>query len=465
MITILSVVLRLLAVLYLGNAVETLPGVADQTSYHMLAQRVIEGHGLTFDRFWWPYTQPGAQTGMWSYFYTLYLTAIYTIFGPNPLAARIIQAVIVGVLHPTIAFLLGREVFGRRAGLLAAAFTAVYIYFVYYAATLMTEPFYITGILAALYLFLRIAVAQPRQELRLAVALGVVLGATVLLRQLFLLIIPFLLLWLWSARFLASRRITAKSGQSAPGLALRSFFRSRRAPLLPTAVIIGLIALMILPFTLYNASRFDRFVLLNTNAGYAFFWANHPIYGIKFLATLPPEIGSYQELIPAEFRGLDEPALEQALMNQGVRFVIDDPVRYVLLTLSRIPVYFKFWPSSESGLISNISRVGSFGLFLPLMVAGLVYSLAHKEVRQQTLGNASLLLLFAGIYTGIHLLSWSLIRYRLPVDAILLIYAGLAGSVIWAYIESRRLPQKAGSSQNGNIDGHSGVFHSSNDTR
>jgi hypothetical protein len=30
------------------------------------------------------------------------------------------------------------------------------------------------------------------------------------------------------------------------------------------------------------------------------------------------------------------------------------------------------------------------------------------------------------IYTTIHLLTWTLVRYRLPVDAILIIFAGLA---------------------------------------
>jgi hypothetical protein len=35
-------------------------------------------------------------------------------------------------------------------------------------------------------------------------------------------------------------------------------------------------------------------------------------------------------------------------------------------------------------------------------------------------------MLFASIYTLIHLLSWALIRYRLPVDAVLLIFAALA---------------------------------------
>ncbi len=33
---------------------------------------------------------------------------------------------------------------------------------------------------------------------------------------------------------------------------------------------------------------------------------------------------------------------------------------------------------------------------------------------------------FAIVYTGIHLLTWALIRYRLPVDMVLIPFAGVA---------------------------------------
>lgn len=431
MILLLSVLLRVAAALYLGNMVEVLPGTFDQVSYHALALRVLDGHGFSFAGPSWPMTAAGAPTAHWSFLYTLYLAAVYALFGPNPIVARLIQAVIVGVLQPYLAYRLGGRVFGERAGLLAAAFTAVYIYFIYYTATLMTEPFYITALLAALFLLLQLRERRPG-ETRTALALGLALGAAVLLRQLFLMLMPFLLLWLWLIRLI-----------DTPGRRPVAFLRSERAPWRPTVIVVGLVVLMILPFTLYNTGRFGRVLLLNTNAGYAFFWANHPVYGTKFEGILPPEKGTYQELIPPELRHLDEAALEGALLARGLGFVRDDPGRYMLLSLSRIPVYFMFWPSAGSGMVSNVSRVGSFGLFLPLMLGGLIYSLAHRETRRRSFGDASLLLLFAGLYTALHLLSWALIRYRLPVDAILLIYAGLAADAVWRRIAPQPAPDIA----------------------
>jgi 4-amino-4-deoxy-L-arabinose transferase-like glycosyltransferase len=403
MTLIVSVILRCITALFLGNQVVQLPGTADQLSYHSLALRVLQGYGFSFGQTWWPLTQANAPTAHWSFLYTGYLVLIYALFGPNPLVARLVQAVLVGLLHPYLAYLIGRRLFGNAVGLATAILTSVYTYFVYYSATLMTESFYITAILGGIYLALRIAEPgiSTRFPLKMAFLLGLTLGLAVLLRQLFLLFVPFLFLWLlWAG------------GRRKIGVVLLA------------GLVIGA---LILPITLYNASRFDRFVLLNTNAGYALFWGNHPIYGTHFESILPREMGSYQELIPEELRHLDEAALDQALLRLGIQFIVEDPVRFGLLSLSRIPAYFMFWPTSDSGLVSNFSRVSSFGLMLPFMLYGLWISLKRigSALFQSPPAPILLLLLFISIYTLIHLLSWALIRYRLPVDAVLLIFAGL----------------------------------------
>jgi hypothetical protein len=191
---------------------------------------------------------------------------------------------------------------------------------------------------------------------------------------------------------------------------------------------------MILPWTVRNYRAFDTFVLLNTNSGYVFFWANHPIYGTQFVGILPDNGPTYGQLLPTELLSLNEAELDKALFARGVGFVIDDPVRYALLSLSRTREYFKFWPSADSSMISNISRVGSFGLFLPLMLYGFGLAVVHVWRSRGNASNwaanrpnwASLVLLigFMGLYTAMHLLTWALIRYRLPVDAVLLLFAG-----------------------------------------
>jgi len=98
-------------------------------------------------------------------------------------------------------------------------------------------------------------------------ALGLTLAAVVLLRQLFLGFVPFLFLWL----ALAAYRHKAWQG----------FITS-------SVIAVAIMAAAIVPATIFNYARFGRFVLLNTNAGFAFYWANHPSHGTNFIEILPP---------------------------------------------------------------------------------------------------------------------------------------------------------------------------------
>jgi hypothetical protein len=77
-IPVLSVLLRIADALYLGDAIEEIQGgTHDQIGYDMLAQRVADGHGFTFDRQWWPQTRAGEPIAHWSNVHTLFLAGIY----------------------------------------------------------------------------------------------------------------------------------------------------------------------------------------------------------------------------------------------------------------------------------------------------------------------------------------------------------------------------------------------------
>jgi len=413
-----SVLLRVIAALLLGNQVLPMPGIFDQISYHTLSTRVLEGHGFTFATQWWPMTRAGEPTAHWSFLYTLYLASVYAVFGINPLVARIIQAIIVGLAGPWLVYRLASSTFQSRdpvhsssdsapqVALLAAAWFAVYGYFIYYAAALMTEAFFIISILWSLDCAVRIV---KEGEPLLFLELGLAFGITVLLRQTYFIIIPFLLIWL----FWANRRMRGHP------IAWRTLVWGSLATIL-------ILVLLVAPFTYYNARQFGHFVLLNTNAGFAFFWANHPVHGVKFEPLYTTEMPSYQEVIPVELRDLDEAALDQALMKVGIKFVLDDPARFFVLTLSRIPEHFLFWPLPGSSVPSNLTRVLSIGLALPFMIAG--GWLWFQDIRKGSifLETGLLLVLFICIYVGLHLVSWASVRYRLPTDAVGLVFAARA---------------------------------------
>jgi 4-amino-4-deoxy-L-arabinose transferase-like glycosyltransferase len=413
----LAVILRLGSALYQGNTVTDLPGVYDQISYDGLARRVVDGFGFSFAEGHWPATRAGEPTAHWSYLYTLYLAAIYKVFGPTPLIARIIQALIAGIFQTLLVWRIGTRLFNRTVGLVAAALSAVYIYFFYYAGALITETFYIIGILWILDCAFRL-VATTRDEFGIRwrgwLELGLAMGVTVLLRQVFLLFLPFLFLWLWW-------NLRGKEADRWKQILHWSAVKG-----LATATLV--LALMIVPFTIRNQRAFGTFVLLNTNAGFAFFWGNHPVHGTHFIPLLPVTGPSYQDLIPPELLVLNEGALDKALLGEGIRFVLDDPMRFVLLSISRIEEYIKFWPSADSGLVSNLSRVGSFGILLPFMLHGLWMSFSYlkEPVYAGQRANLLIIYMFILVYALVHLLTWTLIRYRLPIDAFLLFFSALS---------------------------------------
>ncbi|MGD2147716.1 MAG: glycosyltransferase family 39 protein [Anaerolineae bacterium] len=447
-----SVLLRIAVACYLGSAFdETRGGTYDQISYDMLARRVASGHGFRFDRDWWPYARANQPTAFWSYLYTGYLALTYRIFGHTPLLGRMLQALVVGLLTPLFLYRIGMRASNRRVGLFASAIAAVYLYFVHYAASLMTEAFYITALLWSFDVVARLVetlkgltglerLSRSATSLGSGMELGLAMGITLLLRQVVLFFFIPMLLWIvW--------------------VAIR---HSQLRAVIPTLVLSAVVTATVLaPWVWRNHEVFGVLGLPNSNAGFAFFWSNHPVQGVRFEPVLSPERGlSYQELIPAELRHLNEAELDRALLRRGLAFVLDDPWRYFRLCLSRIPVFFLFWPTADSSLLSNAARVLSFGLFLPLMLYGLALNTVRASKRCRREGLTAFLRmsasqpflwgLFILVYTSVHLASWANVRYRLPVDAFLILFAacGIDHLVaryphLWPRIAAAAMPNRS----------------------
>ena len=427
LILLVSVVLRVAVALYLGDVVDAPPLLTDQRSYHALGERLVTGHGFSFATGWYPFTPPDTPTAHWSFLYSLFVAAVYGLLGTHVLYARLVQAVLGGILLPWMVYRLNRRLFqtpwlqtkiaarhlnAEYLALIATGVAAVYFYFVLYAATLMTETFYISALLWSLEMSLALA---EKITWRRALAFGLSLGIATLLRQSILPWAAVLAVWLLWAGY-------------------RSGGVRRAIGALVTAAVI--VVAMIAPFTIRNYRVYGQFLLLNSNAGYAMYSAQHPMQGTNFQEfTGAP--------LPDDLTGLNEAQMDRLLMQRGIGFVLADPGRYVLLSLSRIPDYFEFWPTASTTLINNLGRVGSFGLFLPFMLYGLW--LALRLARPKAAGGwrnfsttpIALLLLFIIVYTLMHILTWAMPRYRLPVDAVALSFAALALYDIFNWVTNR----------------------------
>lgn len=416
-ILIVSVVLRIGVALYYGNWV---PPNQDDNSYSQLGWRVANGHGYSFDRAWYPFTPAETPTAHWSFLYTAFVAGIYALVGYQPLVVRLVGAILGGLLLPWMVYRFTARLLPRRQrlALLAAACAAVYAYFVLYAARIMTETFYIAAVLWSMERAL-----AWRDELeagqgispQLVLTLGLSLGLATLLRQSILPWVLVLSLWLlWLG------------------------YRWRRLlDVLKALALAGLLTLAcILPFTIRNHVVYGEFLLLNSNAGYAMYSGQHPMHGISFQehAAAP---------LPDDLDGTNEAQWDRALLGRGMRFVLDDPGRYLLLSLSRVVDYYRFWPTADSSLLFNVGRVVSFALFMPFMLYGLFGQVrrlvkASRDCCHWTTRPLALVLLFVTFYPLLHILTWAMIRYRLPVDAVMLSLAASALLDLWHWLRSNR---------------------------
>ena len=398
-----ALLLRLGVAVYLGDTIEGEQQVRafDQHSYQALAQALLGGRGYSFDTAWYPgFTPAHTPTAHWSFLYPLYLAGVYLLSGVHPLAARLVQALLAGGLATWLVYRLGKALFNPTVGVAAAGLSAFYLYFIFYDATLMTEPFFICAVLGLLLLGLQMSglaqdAARPRDQAPALwewALLGGLAGAAALLRQTILFWLPVQLAWMvW-------RLWREKVKGALPG-ALAS---------------LGVALLVILPWTVRNARVYHAFLPLNSNAGYALYSANHPDHGVRFdqdyAAPLPEDLLA---------KNLNEAQWNAELTRRGLEFMFQDAGRYARLTLNKATVFFNFGFSLESSLASNLMRVGSYGLYLPFFVLGLVLSWQERR-------RAAIIYLFALLFAGLHLLSWASARYRLPIDAALMPFAALA---------------------------------------
>ena len=79
--------------------------------------RAIAGHGFSYEQGWYPFTPANTPTAHWSFLYSLYVAGVYGLFGVHPLAVRLAQAVLGGLLLPWLVYRLGRRLYspGSRA--------------------------------------------------------------------------------------------------------------------------------------------------------------------------------------------------------------------------------------------------------------------------------------------------------------------------------------------------------------
>jgi 4-amino-4-deoxy-L-arabinose transferase-like glycosyltransferase len=352
----------------------------DSAIYHQIAVNVCSGKGLTQDPQTALFRPPG---------YPLFLAGCYSVFGPNLRVVGFAQAVL-GALTALVIFFLARYLFDDTTGWIAAAIAAVYPFFVFYSALLLTETLFIALLTGGMALLIH---AARSQRLGSAALAGLVLGLGVLTRSSLIGFIVFVAPFWW----LATR--ARGLGRSAQAYAL---------------MLLGL-AIVLSPWVIRNYRLTGHLVLTTLQAGHDLYEANSPE------ATGGPASHLIDWDKATEGRKLTEYERDRFLRGKALAYIRDHPGRFLRLAVVKFARFWSPIPNYEkyrTSLYNTLSLL-SFGPVLGLAVAGAV------QFRRRW---PELLLLLSPVcyYSLLHTVFVGSTRYRTPVEPFLIVLAAYA---------------------------------------
>ncbi|MBD3367617.1 MAG: hypothetical protein GF405_05530 [Candidatus Eisenbacteria bacterium] len=320
-------------------------------------------------------------------FQAFVMSVPYALAGHSYRAAYLFQALLSGFI-PLLLYLIARDSLGKGVGLLAAFFGAFYPYYVYMAGALYPTQTATLLMLAFVYFAMK---TRKRPKVSFAFAQGVALGALVLTRPVSLIFAPFAFLWTlrWKRNILA-------------------------------AVVLALAAMaVVLPWTVRNSIVSGEFIPVSAVGGHAFMLGNHP----DATATSQTRTPVPEDL--AEARKTTPPgAWDQMCMDRGLEYVRDDPGRFVSLYLQKLVNYYRFYPDTIEKNEFTGSRTTWIALLTsgPAIILGLAGMWLARRKWRELLPAYAVVILYSLLYPAFT----TCVRYRLPLDAYLLLFAAAA---------------------------------------
>jgi 4-amino-4-deoxy-L-arabinose transferase-like glycosyltransferase len=395
----------LLAVLTLAAAVRFLllllwsPELSgDALDYDRLAHSLIDGRGYVNAR--------GEPSSFRPPLYPAFVAAGYALSGGAVQGVRFLQATLdVGTVALT--YLIGRWLFGRGPGLLAALLLSLNLGTVAATGQLLSETFFTFLLMATVAVTVRWLWAMREGRVHavifLGIGAGVLLGAGTLIRGIFLLYtVPLTVVAIWTrwAGEPASDWVPL-----APAL--------RKATLRAILVVPLTFVLVLTPWTFRNYRVHGTFVPVTTQLGLMLYASYNPREGVFGLNP--------SDEITAAAERLSEPEASAALVRATLDLIHASPGK--ALRLEALKVLY-FWAPLDWEILPF------YGAFNPTYAFIAIWSLFYVALRlpRETSSPTWPAWLPILYFFGTALLFIGSPRYRLPVEPLLALFAatGLA---------------------------------------
>jgi 4-amino-4-deoxy-L-arabinose transferase-like glycosyltransferase len=367
--------------------------------------------------------------------YPYLLGAIYALSGDDADAGRLLNAAL-GALAVLLVYLIAKRVWGRRTGLLAAAFTALFPPLVLLSRDLVSESLFIPLELGAVLCVLEFR--RRGGSWGWAAAAGALCGLAILTRNTgFVLAVP-IAFGLW-----------------------QGWRRPRARALASPLIALACAGLVIAPWLLRDAAEFGRFVPVTTSGGIALAGtynqaslADSDSHGAWRNPQAVPELTHL-------FRqpGLDEAGVDRILRDDALAFAWEHPGYVVETSTWNVLRLFEISAGSvvdrdgntysDRGVGSTTPPADRIGLAIAAVLAavGAAALLASRARARRTGGPPELpsgplfLWLVPLAMLAVAIPVAGVPRYRLPADPFLMMLAAIGA--LWAIDRRTRLERRA----------------------
>ncbi len=350
-----------------------------------IAENIVSGKG--FGEAWRP---PG---------YAAFLSAVFFFLGKSIVLVRLINSIL-GSLTCIFIYFIGKKIFTDTIGKISSAILCFYPYLISYTGDLLSETFY-TFLISLSLLFILITGETP--NIKNNIATGIILGITALTKAT---ILPFFFLacfWLW--------------------------WKTKKIKI---GFIAGMFTLLVVaPWTVRNYLHFKKIILVSP--GYQSLAKSNNDEAMILETT-----GEKSEPAAAEFNftptryheieRLPRMESEKIFKQEAIDWINANPEKFRWLVKRRLIHFWRLYPMMAYKW-QKIAAMLTSGIYIPLCFIGIILSI--KNFR-----NTSLFIALFFIYTLVHLPFAVVLRYRVPIDPYIIIFASYTIHFLWIKLKS-----------------------------
>jgi len=381
---LIAFILRVLYISTTNNSVNVWKDWWDE-----IAKNILIGKGLVVKN---PIGNEG-QTFFYCWrtpVFPIIIAIIYAITGINNYFAVKIFLAFIGSVSCIFVYFIGKRIFDENTGKIASIFTAISPSFIFFSG-------YVAPIILTLFLglipFFFITRDIKRMSLFNYITGGIFLGIGVLCREILIIILLILPVWMFF------------------------YYRNKKEIIFRIFLFFAGFILTLSPWVIRNYRIYHKWILTSTNGIWTFYAANNE-------SALSDVRGYSYSYDVKELKGLNEIELRATFRSWGINFIKKNPKKYFTLVRKRGFDFWRLYPHTISGpgkAYSYKHIILGIMYTLPMYFFGIVgffYSLFRKQWKKPLL-----IYLFIFLYSLLHILFRSAIRFRIPVEPYLIIIA------------------------------------------